>query len=156
MKLNNSHKLFLSILLPFFVGAVGSFFTTPSVTTWYVTLVKPFFQPPSWLFGPVWTILYVLMGISFWFIWKSRSSEKNRAIKWFFIQLLLNGIWSPIFFGAHEIDSALAIIVLMWMSILLTILLFKKISKPAAWLLVPYLAWVGFATVLNFAIWRLN
>lgn len=156
MKLNNTLKLLLSIFFPFLIGVVSSFFTTPSVTTWYATLIKPVFQPPSWLFAPVWTILYILMGVSFWLIWKSHSAEKKHAMKWFFIQLALNGIWSPIFFGAHAIDSALAIIVLLWLTILLTILLFMKISKPAAWLLVPYLAWVSFATVLNYAIWRLN
>lgn len=156
MKLNNSLKLPLSILFAILVGALGSLFTSSSVQTWYVTLTKPAFNPPSWLFGPVWTILYILMGVSFWMIWTSKSKEKKRAIVLFLIQLFLNGIWSPVFFGAHSIGGALTLIVLLWAAIALTILVFKKISKPAAWLLVPYILWVSFATVLNFAIWRLN
>lgn len=156
MKLNNSLKLPLSIILAVLIGALGSLFTTSSIETWYTTLTKPSFNPPSWLFAPVWTILYILMGISFWLIWKSHSPEKKRAMGLFIVQLLLNGIWSPVFFGAHAIGGALALIVLLWAAIVLTILIFKKISKPAAWLLVPYILWVSFATVLNFAIWRLN
>lgn len=156
MKIPSKLKLPISILAALIVGALGSLFTVPSITTWYATLAKPVFNPPSWLFAPVWTILYVLMGVSFWLIWKSHSSEKKRAMGLFIIQLLLNGIWSPVFFGAHSIGGALALIVLLWAAIVLTILVFKKISKPAAWLLVPYILWVSFAMLLNFAIWRLN
>lgn len=156
MKIPSKLKLPISILVAVLVGALGSLFTSSSVTTWYATINKPAFNPPSWLFAPVWTILYILMGISFWLIWKSRSPEKHRAMGLFIVQLVLNGIWSPIFFGAQAIGGALALIVLLWAAIVLTILVFKKISKPAAWLLVPYIVWVSFATVLNFAIWRLN
>ncbi len=156
MKLNNFLKLPISILVALLVGALGSLFTTSSIQNWYATLAKPSFNPPAWLFAPVWTILYVLMGISFWMIWTSRSKEKNRAMGLFVVQLVLNGIWSPVFFGAHSIGGALALIVLLWAAIVLTILIFKKISKPAAWLLVPYILWVSFAMLLNFAIWRLN
>ena len=156
MKIPTNIKLPVSIFATLLVGAFGSFFTASSVTTWYTTLAKPSFNPPSWIFAPVWTILYVLMGISFWMIWKSHSSEKKLAIGLFLIQFVLNAIWSPVFFGAHSIDWALALIVLLWAAIALTILVFKKISKSAAWILVPYILWVSFATVLNFAIWRLN
>lgn len=156
MKIPSKFKLVLSVLVAVLVGAIGSIFTTSSIQTWYVTLAKPPFNPPSWLFAPVWTILYVLMGISFWLIWKSRSSEKKHAMGLFIVQLILNGIWSPVFFGARSIGNALAIIVLLWAAIVLTIFVFQKISKPAAWLLVPYILWVSFATVLNFSLWQQN
>jgi tryptophan-rich sensory protein len=156
MKIPSRLKLALSVLVSLIVGALGSVFTTQSIQTWYVTLTKPSFNPPSWIFAPVWTTLYILMGISFWLIWTSRSSEKKHAMQLFVTQLILNGIWSPVFFGARSPGAALAIIVLLWSAIILTILIFKKISKPAAWLLVPYIAWVSFAMVLNFSIWYLN
>lgn len=156
MKIPSKFKLVLSILIALLVGAVGSVFTTSSIQTWYVTLTKPSFNPPSWIFAPVWTTLYILMGISFWLIWTSRSSEKKHAIGLFIVQLILNGIWSPIFFGARSIGNALLIIVLLWAAIALTIFVFQKISKPAAWLLVPYILWVSFAMVLNFSLWQLN
>ncbi len=137
-------------------GITGSLFTISQIQTWYPTLIKPPLNPPAWLFGPVWTILYLLMGVALYLIWQSNSKDKKRALWLFAVQLILNAIWSPIFFGAHAIGSALAIIVLMWAAIVMTILIFKKISKPAAALLVPYIAWVSFATYLNFALWWLN
>lgn len=156
MNIPSKFKLPLSIALTVVVGAAGSLFTASSVQTWYTTLAKPAFNPPSWLFGPVWTVLYILMGISFWMIWTSKSKEKNRAITLFLIQLFLNAIWSPVFLGTRSLGGAFVLIVLLWAAIVLTILVFKKISKPAAWLLVPYISWVSFAMMLNFAIWRLN
>lgn len=144
------------MLIPMLVGFVGSFFTIASVHTWYAALTKPWFNPPSWLFAPVWTLLYILMGISFWMIWESRSKMKARAMWMFAVQLVLNAIWTPIFFGAHATGIALGVIVLMWMAIAFTMFLFYRISKTAAWLLAPYLLWVTFATCLNFAVWKLN
>lgn len=152
----NTFKLIISLIIPQLAGVLGSYFTIGSVKDWYPVLVKPALNPPAWVFGPVWTTLYLLMGISLWLVWKSNAIEKKRAIVLFFVQLILNAIWSPIFFGAHAIGNALAIIVLLWAAIVLTILVFTKISKSTAWLLVPYILWVSFAAYLNYAIWVLN
>lgn len=126
--------------------------------SWYNTLNKPFFNPPSWVFGPAWTILYTLMAISAVLIWKKGLKKKGvkEALKIFGIQLALNLAWSPVFFGAHNILLALVIIILMLFYIVKTIRLFSKINKTASYLLYPYLAWVSFATVLNFSVWLLN
>jgi tryptophan-rich sensory protein len=156
MKLKNFFKLMGALVVCQLAGITGSLFTISQIQTWYPTLIKPPLNPPAWLFGPVWTILYLLMGVALYLIWQSNSKDKKRALWLFAVQLILNAIWSPIFFGAHAIGSALAIIVLMWAAIVMTILIFKKISKPAAALLVPYIAWVSFATYLNFALWWLN
>lgn len=156
MKLNNTLKLIVSVVVCELAGIAGSFFTISSIPTWYATLAKPALNPPAWLFGPVWVTLYFLMGISLWLVWRSNSSEKKQAIWLFIVQLMLNAVWSPVFFGAQSIGNALAIIVLLWAAIVLTILIFKKISKAAAWLLFPYILWVSFAAYLNFAIWMLN
>lgn len=140
------------------VGGISGYLTTSEITTWYATLQKPSFNPPNYLFGPVWTILYIMMAISFWLIWKSDASEslKNKAILLFGIQLILNFFWSIIFFRFHQLGFAFAEIIAMWVFILLSILAFYPVSKPAAIMLIPYLCWVSFATVLNFSIWRLN
>lgn len=156
MRINNSFKLVIAVAVSELAGIAGSFFTISEIPTWYSTLTRPALNPPAWIFGPVWVTLYALMGISLWLVWKSNSGEKKRAIWLFIVQLALNAIWSPIFFGAHSIGNALAVIVLLWAAIVLTILIFKKISKPAAWLLVPYILWVSFAGYLNYAIWTLN
>ena len=157
MKINNIFKLVIAVGVSLGAGAVGSVFTMLSVqSSWYAELAKPVFNPPAWVFGPVWTTLYILMGISLWLIWKSDSLEKNKAICLFLVQLALNAIWSPIFFGVQSLGNALATIVLLWAAIVLTILIFKKISRPAAWLLVPYILWVSFAGYLNYTIWMLN
>ncbi len=154
--MNNYLKLVIAIVVSEVAGVAGSFFTISAIPDWYSTLQKPMLNPPAWLFGPVWVTLYLLMGVSLWLIWKSDSAEKKRAIWLFVIQLALNAVWSPVFFGARSVGNALAIIVLLWAAIVLTILIFKKISKTAAWLLVPYILWVSFAAYLNFAIWMLN
>lgn len=146
----------IAVVVSELAGVAGSFFTISEIPTWYSTLTKPALNPPAWIFGPVWVTLYALMGISLWLVWKSNSSEKKRAIWLFIVQLVLNAIWSPIFFGAHSIGNALVVIVLLWAAIVLTIFVFNKISKLAAWLLVPYILWVSFATYLNYAIWILN
>jgi len=156
MKINNISKLIISIIICELAGIIGSVFTVSSVPTWYAALVKPALNPPAWLFGPVWITLYFLMGVSLWLIWKSNSSEKNRALWLFAAQLALNAIWTPVFFGAHSLGNALAIIVLLWAAIVMTILIFTKVSKTAAWLLAPYIAWVSFAGYLNYTIWILN
>ena len=133
------------------VGFIGSAFTFSSIPNWYVYLNKPIFSPPNWLFGPVWTLLYALMGISAYLVWKKKGS-----LNLFLIQLGLNFIWTPIFFGARNLFLALVVIVVMWIYIVKTIKAFAKIDKTASYLLYPYLAWVSFATILNFSIWFLN
>jgi tryptophan-rich sensory protein len=139
-------------------GGLGTFFTVSSIPTWYATLAKPVFSPPNYLFGPVWSLLYVLMGIAVAIIWeKGLKTKKVRdAIYLFGIQLFLNAIWSPIFFGAKNLFIALIVIVIMWVYIVKTILAFAKIDKKASYLLYPYVAWVSFATILNFSVWFLN
>lgn len=151
-------KVILSVVFCMLVGAIGAFFTTPAIPTWYAYLNKPFFSPPNWLFGPVWTILYILMGISFYLIWDSTKKGKNKkeALGNFYVQLILNFIWSPIFFGMKNLGLAFVVIVLMWMFILRTIQSFAKLNKKASYLLYPYIAWVSFASILNLSVWILN
>lgn len=156
--MNTYLKLIISIIVCLAVGGISGYLTTSEITTWYATLQKPSFNPPNYLFGPVWTTLYILMAIALWLIWKSDAPEalKNKAMLLFGIQLILNFFWSIIFFSLHQLGFALVEIIAMWVFILLSILAFYPISKTAAFLLIPYLLWVSFASVLNFSIWRLN
>lgn len=156
--MNNNLKFIISIIIPVAVGAVAGFFTASSVSSWFATIEKPSFNPPNWIFSPVWTLIYILMGLAFYFVWKTDAAKalKNKAIIFYAVQLFLNFLWSFIFFYAHNIFGALVDIVLLWIMIAATIYWFGKINKTAAWLLVPYLCWVSFATALNFAIWQLN
>ncbi|HNU87138.1 MAG TPA: tryptophan-rich sensory protein [Ferruginibacter sp.] len=151
-------KLIISILVPLLVGAFSGFFTSSGVNGWYATASKPWFNPPNWIFAPVWTALYILMGIALYLVWKSGADIrlKQTAIILFAVQLILNFFWSFIFFKLQLPGWAFAEIVLMWVMIFITILWFGKISAAAAWLLVPYISWVSFAAVLNYAIWKLN
>jgi tryptophan-rich sensory protein len=145
------------LLLCFAVAAVSSIFGSRSLSNWYAGLIKPPFNPPNHVFGPVWTILYVLMAVSVWIVWKTRPSPcRRRGLRLFCVQLALNFLWPWIFFSRHQIFTAFLDIVVLWIAILLTILTFRKMSTTAAWMLVPYLAWVTFASYLNLAIWRLN
>jgi benzodiazapine receptor len=156
MKFKQTLQLIICIVVCQLAGLLGSVFTISAIPTWYAALHKPLLNPPAWLFGPVWGALYLLMGISLWLVWQSGSKEKMRAFWLFGAQLVLNAVWSPLFFGAQSIGGALAVIILLWAAIVLTILLFRKISQAAAWLLVPYIVWVSFAIYLNVAIWALN
>jgi translocator protein len=151
-------KLIRSILIPVLVGAISGYFTTSGVNGWYALANKPWFNPPNWIFAPVWTTLYVLMGIALFLVWRSDPDKtiKQTAIILFAVQLILNFFWSIIFFKLQQPGWAFAEIILMWVMILLTIFWFGKISATAAWLLVPYICWVSFASVLNYSIWRLN
>lgn len=121
---------------------------------WYGTLNKPSWNPPSWLFGPAWTLLYTLMAVAAWLVWKRVGF--SRPLVLYFVQLALNAVWTPLFFGAHAMGWALIEIVALWIAILLTLLSFRRVNPTAGWLLAPYLAWVTFATCLNFTLWRLN
>lgn len=149
-------KLILSIGLCLGAGILGSFFTISAISTWYAALKKPPFSPPNFVFGPVWTTLYGLMGISFYLILISKIKNKTLAMALFIFQLILNSLWSIIFFGLRNIGLAFLELVALWIMIFLTIKTFKKISKIASYLLYPYLIWVTFASVLNFSIWILN
>lgn len=156
--MSNFLKLIISLVICQLAGIIGTIFTYGSITTWYAELNKPSFNPPDWLFGPVWIMLYILMGISLFIVWK--EDLKNRDVKTafiiFMIQLFFNASWTFIFFGARSISGGLIIIILLWVLILITILKFMKISRIAGMLLLPYLLWVSFATVLNFYILKLN
>ena len=139
------------------IGALGAVSTASSVDTWYAGLNKPSWNPPGSIFGPVWTTLYLMMGVSVWLVWRRRHEVETRAAMMLFgLQMILNAAWSALFFGMQRPGWAAAEIVVLWLAIVATIAVFARISKPAAWLLVPYLAWVSFASFLNFTIWRLN
>ncbi len=156
--MKNSLKLIIAIFVSELAGIIGSVFTMSAISTWYTTLTKPALNPPSWLFGPVWTTLYALMGTAVFLVWKKGLDRKDvrKALYVFGLQLILNTTWSIVFFGLQSPAWALANIILMWIAILWTMILFYKISKPAMWLLVPYIAWVSFAAYLNYSIWSLN
>lgn len=157
MKISHIIKLIISILLPLSVGAIAGMFTSQAVPTWYASLNRPFFSPPNWVFGPVWTTLYILLGISFFLIWKEEVTKaRDLATKVFLIQMLLNFAWSFIFFYFNLIGVALIEIILLWISIALMIYLFYKIKPFAAYLNIPYLLWVSFAAILNAGYYFLN
>lgn len=158
MSISNPLKLIISLLIPQLAGLVGSLFTTPSIAGWYSTLARPELAPPNWIFGPVWTTLFVLMGIAVFLVWKKGLDRKDvkMALAIFIGQLILNTLWSIIFFGLHSPGLAFVEIIFLWLAILATIITFAKISKPAAWLLVPYIIWVSFAGYLNYLIWVIN
>jgi len=151
-------KLILAILICQSAGIVGSIFTSPSIQTWYTTLQLPSFAPPGWFIGIVWIILYTLMGISLYLVWNKglRNKRVKNSLSLFGLQLILNAVWSFLFFGLRSPLLGLIEIVFLWVFIGLTILKFYKISKTAGVLLIPYIAWVSVALVLNFYIWILN
>lgn len=140
------------ILVTFAAPAVSAFIDMPGA--WYAALNKPAWNPPAWLFGPVWTLLYTLMAVAAWLVWKRVGFGGPLTL--YFVQLVLNAAWTPIFFGAHALMPALIVIATLWVAILLTMLSFRRVNRAASELLVPYLAWVTFATYLNFTLWRLN
>jgi benzodiazapine receptor len=149
--------LVLFVALCLGIGALGASVTATSVDTWYAGLVKPSFNPPDEVFGPVWTVLYVLMGVAAWRVWRSADRDTTRGpLTLFALQLAINLGWSVVFFGLHKIASAVATIVVLDVAVLVTMLAFRSVDRVAALLMLPYVAWVAFATVLNVAIWRLN
>ena len=187
MKINNVFKLIFAVGVSELAGVIGALFTAPAIDGWYVKLAKPALNPPAWVFGPVWTTLFALMGISAWLVWtrlekngiaalsgqgetaRNDKKENNKkivkiALAIFFGQLVLNALWSIIFFGLpslvinglNNIGIAFFELIILWLAILATIIAFYKISKPAAWLLVPYILWVSFAGYLNYSIWQLS
>jgi len=149
--------LLISILIALSAGFIGSFFTTPSIASWYAFINKPSFSPPNWLFAPAWTLLYILMGIAAFLIWQKRDNQKTKqALRFYGTQLILNALWSIIFFGMHNPGLAFLEIIFLWIFIFLTLIKFYKINKTAGILFIPYLLWVSFASILNYAIWMLN
>lgn len=160
--MSNTIKLIVSLLLPQLAGFIGSLFTRSGIRTWYNMIEKPALNPPSWIFGPVWTTLYLLMGIALFLIWRIEPTSAKQAINikiafWIFgIQLFLNALWSMLFFGLESPALALVGIIFLWIFIVLNIFVFYRISSVSGLLLVPYLIWVSFATYLNYSIWVLN
>ena len=158
MKIENIPKLAASIIICLMAGFIGSVFTVDSIQTWYMGIEKPFFNPPNWIFGPVWTTLFILMGISLYLVWSRgiKTNDAKIALTLFSAQLVLNVLWSIIFFSLKSPFYAFIEIVILWTAILFTIIWFRKISKTAGYLLVPYILWVSFAAVLNLSIFLLN
>jgi len=152
-------KLLVSVIVCQLAGVIGSIFTASSVKTWYAAINRPSFTPPNWLFGPVWLFLFLLMGISLFLAWSHPSAapkDRKRALIIFGAQLALNTFWSYAFFGLESPLFGFIVIVILWITILMTIIRFLKISELAGWLLIPYILWVSFASVLNFVILLLN
>jgi translocator protein len=157
--MNKTVKIAIALIVCLLVGYSASVVTRPSVASWYPTLIKPIFNPPNWIFMPMWTLLYILMAVAAGLVWdkiKEQNEEVKKALAFFLIQLTLNAIWSYLFFGLKNPMLALIEIALLWLMIYETYLKFIKINKTAGYLLIPYLAWVAFAAILNGSIWWLN
>lgn len=151
-------KLIVSIIIVFLAGAVGTVSTLPQITTWYASLAKPSWTPPNWAFGPIWSTLYVLMGISLFLVWREGLDKKKVqvGILVFAVQLVLNAVWSLVFFGGHNIFGGLILVIILWIAILVNIIVFYRISKAAGLILIPYLIWVSIASYLNYSVLVLN
>ena len=158
MSIKDILKLIGSIIICQLAGFIGSLFTTPAIPTWYKTLTKPAFNPPNSIFSPIWITLFLLMGISLFLVWQKNLKDRKVkiALLFFTVQLVLNILWSVLFFGLKSPLLAFIEIIILWFAILLTILKFFKVSKPAGALLLPYILWVSFAAFLNFFLWNLN
>jgi len=142
------------LALCFSAASLGAVFTPGE---WYATLKKPSWNPPGWIFGPVWSALYTMMAVAAWLIWRRGGfAAQRRPLALFFTQLALNALWTPLFFGLHRPGIAFGEILLLWLAIAATLLAFRPVSRVAAWLIAPYLAWVSFAAILNYTLWRLN
>jgi len=139
-------------ILVTFCAPLAGMFSPPG--DWYASLAKPAWNPPGWIFGPVWTTLYLMMAVAAWLVW--RRDGWRRTMGLYAVQLVLNAAWTPTFFGAQQIGWALVVILALWLAILATLLAFLRVRKAAGWLLAPYLAWVTFAAFLNFTLWRMN
>lgn len=158
MKLNNPLKLIIALGFPLFVGWIGSLFTAPAIPVWYNSLVKPTLNPPNWIFAPVWTLLFILMGVAAFLVWRKglKKKEVKLALAIFVFQLFLNSFWSMLFFGMHNILVSFTEILSLWFAIMALLLAFYQVSRAAAYLIVPYVLWVSFAVYLNYAILQLS
>jgi benzodiazapine receptor len=156
--MNNTLKLVICLVFTVGGGLLSGLFTASEIQGWFAGLQKPSWNPPAWLFAPVWTCLYALMGIALYLVWKSniRSDARTWAVVIFFAQFALNCSWSYIFFHRHQLGWGFVDIIALWIAILCTIIGFARINRVAPWLLVPYIAWVSFAAMLNYSIWQLN
>lgn len=156
--MSNTIKLMVAVAVPLAIGGLSGLATAKGVETWYPTLAKPSFNPPAWVFGPAWTLLYILMGVALFLVWRQglNTPGVRVALIAFAVQLVLNALWSIIFFGLQSPGWAFVEIVLLWLAIVVTLWTFWRVVPAAGWLLAPYLAWVSFATVLNGSIWILN
>ncbi len=153
--------LIVFLVLCYSVAGIGGLSTVPSIPTWYAALAKPSFNPPNWVFAPVWTALYGLMAIAAWLVWRTpktgpRAAARLAGLSFFGIQLLLNAIWTPVFFHYHQLLAALVVILCLWVAIMLTTVQFWRVDRIAGILFLPYFVWVAFATALNYEIYRLN
>ncbi len=149
-------KLVAAILITNAAGLLGSVFTTPNIGGWYASIQKSAFTPPNWVFAPAWTTLFVLMGISLFLVWEKDLKKNKIAVGIFVVQMTLNVLWSVLFFGMQNPFLAFVEIIALWIAILATIVLFYRVDRRAAWLLVPYIVWVSFAAFLNYSVWILN
>ncbi len=149
-------RLFISLLIPVLTGLIGSVFTTSALSTWYAGLNKPLFTPPNWAFAPIWLTLYSLMGVALYINWREKTDQAKFNVQLFFVHLLLNFLWTPVFFGAKDIFLALEIIIALWAIIVVMIDNFWNVNRTSALILFPYLLWVTYAAFLNYFIWRLN
>ncbi len=156
MELREIGKALIAVIICQMAGVIGSVFTADAIPDWYATLAKPEFSPPNWVFAPVWITLYTLMGISLYLVWNKRKKDTTPALLVFFAQLVLNTIWSIVFFGLQSPFYAFIIIIFLWVLIAGSIYFFYRISKTAAYLLIPYILWVSFAALLNYYIFALN
>lgn len=158
MRLKSITRLALSLLLCLGVGMLGSLVTKPEIPTWYAGLVKPSWTPAPLAFPIVWSVLYALMAVSLWRLWdlETRSAARSKAIIWFLVQLALNALWSQVFFGWHNIQAALAIILGLLIAIAATMLAASRVERLAAWLLAPYLVWVAYAATINIGVVAMN
>ena len=158
MKLKKSLKLIIALVAPLLAGFIGMLVTSPAISTWYPALAKPALNPPNWIFGPVWTILYILMGLAAFFAWNKGKKKRDvkLALGIFVFQLILNLFWSIIFFGAHNPGVAFIELISLWCAILALVLAFREVYRPAFYLIIPYLLWVTFAGYLNYSVWQLS
>ena len=158
LKKSENLKLVVSILIPLIAGFIGSIATISSIPTWYFTLAKPAWAPPNWIFGPIWTALFILMGIALFLVWREGIGRRDVkiAVSIFGVQLVLNVLWSVIFFGLHSILGGLIEIVFLWTSIIITIITFYRVSKAGGMLLLPYIIWVTIASYLTYTVYLLN
>ncbi|MFC1962231.1 TspO/MBR family protein [Chloroflexota bacterium] len=156
--MNTTLKLVVSIIACQGAGLIGAIFTTHAIPTWYAALEKPAFTPPNWLFAPTWTLLYLLMGIAAFLVWRHglESRRVRVALIIFLIQLVLNALWSMVFFGLQSPFYGIVVIILLCLMILLTLITFFRVTAVSGWLLLPYLLWTTFAAVLNISAWLLN
>ena len=155
--MNKTIKLIICIAIPLLVGGISGYITSSNIDTWFATLNKPSFNPPNYIFGPVWTTLYTLMGISLYIVLKkAKATDRFKLVFIFVLQLILNFFWSIIFFKSHQIGMALIEILILWTSIVVMLVLFYKRSKLASLINIPYLLWVSFATILNYSFYILK